>query len=110
MLSTLLPIALVGCVATDISEVITPLDVPQAIVDTDFTGGAACLDGPLVTPVYCTVFGASSSLVQCDPTFDGVPCWSAVDDAECASGFQIVITSELPVATSASYEAFCWSR
>jgi hypothetical protein len=113
MLNRLLSIAFAGCVAAPISEVNAETDVPQALVDTDFTGGAACLNGPLVTPVFCTVDDVSSSLFDCEPAIGGLPCWSAVVDAECASGFEIVITSELPIATSATsatYEATCWSR
>jgi hypothetical protein len=100
-------IALVGCADRPISEVPGPSDVPQKLVTTSFTGGSACLDGPLVTPVFCTVFDGAY-LVECDGT--GEPCWDAIEDAECASRFQIVVVSELPVATSAMYEATCWSR
>ncbi|HEY1548179.1 MAG TPA: hypothetical protein VGG28_10175 [Kofleriaceae bacterium] len=108
MLRRCITLALVGCVASPVSEVITSIDDPAAIVTTDFTGGAACLDGPLVTPVYCTVSDSAGYVSECEG-FD-VPCWYAVDDAECASGFQIVVTTELPIATDAAFEAFCWSR
>ncbi len=110
MLSTLLPIALVGCVATEISEVTPTLEASPVVVDTAFTGASACLNGPLVTPVFCTVFDASAYLFPCEPEIEGQPCWYAVDDDECASGFQIVVVRELPVATSTTYEAACWSR
>ncbi|HEY1548177.1 MAG TPA: hypothetical protein VGG28_10165 [Kofleriaceae bacterium] len=108
-------IAIAGCVEQ--AGPPPPLQTSGGVSKTVFSGMSACLDGPLIDPVACSVSDVvalgtadeTATVMRACSGAIGWPCWYTAPAQTCASGFAVAVVRTQSIATGAVTEAICAS-